>query len=331
MLHRRSFKTTLLLAFFSVLLSACSVPETEPEERWLHAEDGAYAADISPNGEYSVVSGVDNGINVWHNKDNNLLFYWQHQSEGNNLVLAIHISADNKFVVTSDREAFALWSIESGEPVGFWRIHESTIRDVAVTNNGTGILVGRSNGKVMYFEPETGRRLEFLGHQERINSVDISPNGEYALTGGNDYVAYLWSTRTGQIIHTFTHSSRISSVTLDDEGRFAFTADSKQGAKIWNAQTGAQMSNLQYIARQKIFTDAVFSDDGKYLLTGSPSRNIYLWDVKNGEQVDEWKVAAKQGTRPATAVVYAVGFVDKKTILSESSSGLAEMWTIEHE
>lgn len=329
--HRRSFKTTLLLAFSAVLLSACSVPETEPERSWQHAEEGAYAADISPNGEFSVVSGVDNGIDVWHNKDDNKIYHWQHQSEGNNLVLAIHISADNKFVVTSDREAFALWSIESGEPVGFWRIDESTIRDVAVTNNGTGILVGRSNGKVMYFEPETGRRLEFLGHQERINSVDISPNGEYALTGGNDYVAYLWSTRTGQIIHTFTHSSRISTVALDDAGRYVFTADSKQGSKIWNAQTGALVSNLQYIARQKIFTDAVFSEDGKYLLTGSPARSIYLWDVKSGEQVDEWKVAAKEGTRPATAVVYAVGFLDEKTILSESSSGLAEMWTTEHE
>ena len=318
-----------LLAFLLFSVTACTVPDTTPVNQWWHAEDGAYAADISPNGEYSVVSGVDNGINVWHNLDDNVLFHWQHQSEGNNLVLAIHISADNKFVVTSDREAFALGSIESGEPVGFWRIDESTIRDVAVTNNGKGILVGRSSGKVMYFEPETGRRLEFLGHQERINSVDISPNGEYALTGGNDYVAYLWSTQTGQIIHTFTHSSRISKVALDDAGRYVFTADSKQGSKVWDAQTGAQISNLKYIARQKIFTDAVFSEDGKHLLTGSPSRSIYMWDVRTGEQTGEWKVAAKEGTRPATAVVYAVGFMGNNTLLSESSSGLAELWAIE--
>lgn len=329
MIHRRLFQTMPLLAFLLFSVTACTVPDTTPVNQWWHAEDGAYAADISPNGEYSVVSGVDNGINVWHNLDDNVLFHWQHQSEGNNLVLAIHISADNKFVVTSDREAFALWSIESGEPVGFWRIDESTIRDVAVTNNGKGILVGRSSGKVMYFEPETGRRLEFLGHQERINSVDISPNGEYALTGGNDYVAYLWSTQTGQIIHTFTHSSRISKVALDDAGRYVFTADSKQGSKVWDAQTGAQISNLKYIARQKIFTDAVFSEDGKHLLTGSPSRSIYMWDVRTGEQTGEWKVAAKEGTRPATAVVYAVGFMGNNTLLSESSSGLAELWAIE--
>ena len=35
---------------------------------------------------------------------------------------------------------------------------------LAVSNQGRGILVGRGNGKVMFFEPKTGRRLEFLGH-----------------------------------------------------------------------------------------------------------------------------------------------------------------------
>ncbi|MBU2978344.1 hypothetical protein KO501_08915 [Alteromonas sp. C1M14] len=331
MIHRRLFQRTLSLAFFSLMLCSCTVPETDPVNKWWHAEGGIFAADISPDGKFSVVSGVDNGINVWRNTDNKLLYHWRHQSEGNNLVIAIHISSDNKYVVTADREAFALWSIETGDPVGFWRIDESSIRDVAVADDAKGVLVGRSNGHVMYFEPQTGRRLEFLGHQERINSVDLSPNGKFALTGGNDYMAYLWSTDSGQIVHTFQHGSRISKVALDDQGRYVFTADSKQDSKIWNAQTGAPVSNLKYIARQKIFTDAVFSDDGKSLLTGAPSRRIYRWNVRSGKLLQEWKVAPKEGSRPATAVVYAVGFMPNGNLLSESSSGLAELWAIEDE
>ena len=329
MIHRRLFQRILSLTAVLLFSQGCTVPDSHPLEKWQHGKDGTFAADISVDGKLSVVSGVDNGISVWQNNDEKVLYHWQHQSEGNNLVLAIHISADSRYVVTTDRDAFALWSIDSGEPVGFWRIDESTIRDVAVSNNGKGILVGRSNGKVMYFEPETGRRLEFLGHQERINSVDISPNGQFALTGSNDYLAYLWSTKTGQIIHTFTHSSRVTKVAMDDDGRYIFTADSKHDSKIWNAQTGAPISNLKYIARQKIFTDAVFSDDGKYLLTGAPSRRIYLWDVRTGEQRGEWKVAAKTGSRPATAVVYGVSFTSEGNVLSESSSGLAELWAVD--
>ncbi|MEW9797755.1 WD40 repeat domain-containing protein [Alteromonas sp. CYL-A6] len=307
-------------------LSGCTVPDTTPVKVWRYVEDGAYAADISGDGELVVVSGVQNGINVWQVGQETPLYQWAHQGEGNNQVVSLHIAADKSVVVTSDREAFALWSMETGEPVGFWRIDESSIRDVAVSNQGRGILVARSSGRIMFFEPETLRRLEFMGHQEKVNSIDISPNGKYALSGGNDYTAYLWSTETGQIIHTFTHPTRVTKVALDDQGRYAFTAGSQDKSQIWDIQTGEPVSQLQYIARQKIFTDAVFSEDGKYLLTGSPSRQVYLWDVKTGEKVEAWQVAVRESSPMPTAVVYGVGFAGDDHIITQSSSGLAELW-----
>ena len=320
-----------VLKYFSIVLVAgsiwgCTDVFVSPSETHLHSEDGAMAADISADGKLSVVSSVERGLTVWDLADNSPKYEWRHQGDGNNLVTNIHIAADGSFVVTSDREAFALWSVESGEPIGFWRIDESHIRDIAVTNNGNGILVGRSNGKVMYFEPDTGRRIEFLGHQEKINSIDISPNGRFALTGSNDYVAYLWNTDTGQIIHTFTHTNRVTRVALDDLGRFAFTADSTNNANIWDVQTGALISQLDIFVRQQIFTDAVFSENGQWLLTGSPSRRVNLWNVQTGKEISEWRVAPNEHAPLRTAVVNAVGFVDDVTIISESSSGLAEYW-----
>lgn len=328
MIQRKMFKTITLTLICTFFITACSVPETTPVASWRHAEEGAFAADISPDASIALVSGVNNGISVWRVGDKEPLYQWSHQGEGNNWVVSTHISADASYAVTSDREAFALWSLTTGEPVGFWRIDESSIRDIAVSAQGKGILVGRSNGKAMYFEPETGRRIEFFGHQEKINSVDISPNGKYALTGSNDYVAYLWSTESGQIIHTFTHPSRVTLVALDDAGRYVFTADSQQKSQIWDAQSGAPVSNLNYLARQKIFTDAVFSPDGRHLLTGSPARHVYQWEVATGDLSDEWKVAPRANMNPPTAVVYAVGYTSDNHILTESSSGLAELWKI---
>ena len=43
----------------------CSVPDTTPIQQWRHVEEGAYAADISTDGTLAVVSGVNNGVNVW--------------------------------------------------------------------------------------------------------------------------------------------------------------------------------------------------------------------------------------------------------------------------
>ncbi|WP_133470039.1 WD40 repeat domain-containing protein [Paraglaciecola marina] len=313
-----------------LFILGCSGTNDTPVSSVSHASGGSHAANISPDSSLAVVSSIDNGITVWDVTNNSQKYVWRHQDDGNNSVTNIHIAYDNSYVVTSDREAFALWNMEIGEPEGFWRIDESSIRDVAVSNQGRGILVGRGSGKVMFFEPKTGRRLEFLGHQEKINSVDISPNGFYALTGGNDYVAYLWDTRTAQVIHKFEHSSRVTEVALDDEGRYAFTADSKRAARIWDLTTGEEVSSLKYLARQRIFTTAIFSADGKYLLTGSPSRRINRWDVKTGEELNEWRVTPREGSKPASAVVHSVGFLNATEIISESSNGKLEKWNTEN-
>jgi WD40 repeat protein len=309
---------------------ACGGASDVPVSSFRHAEGGSHASHISADNTISVVSTIENGITVWDLVTNEKRYVWRHQDDGSNSVTNIHIAYDNSYVVTSDREAFALWNLSIGEPEGFWRIDESSIRDIAVSNQGRGILVGRGSGKVMFFEPKTGRRLEFLGHQEKINSVDISPNGFYALTGGNDYVAYLWDTRSGQVIHKFDHPSRVTKVALDDQGRYAFTADSKRDARIWDLVTGKEVSNLKYMARQRIFTTAVFSDDGKYLLTGSPSRRINRWDIKTGKELNEWRVSPREGSKPSAAVVHDVGFIGDSEIISESSSGLLEKWKIEN-
>jgi WD40 repeat protein len=317
----------LIPILFILLLSGCNGSSAVPLSSQLHAEGGSFAANISADASLSVVSNITNGLTVWDLKANKQLYTWSHGGEGNNTVANIHIAADNSYAVTSDREAFALWNLSNGEPEGFWRIDETTIRDIAVSDQGRGILVGRSNGKAMFFEPATGRRLEFLGHTEKINSVDISPNGYYALTGGNDYTAYLWDTRSGQVIHRFTHPSRVTMVALDDKGRYAFTADSKRAAKIWDLQTGEEISNLYFMARQRIFSTAVFSDDGKYLLTGSPAQRMNLWDVQSGSELQEWRVTPRD-TTPKSAIVYSVAFSPDNQIISESSSGLAEIWPI---
>lgn len=305
--------------------TACTIPETQPDAKSAISESGVYDADISNSGDFAVISRVHSDISVWSLTENKTLFSWRHQEEGRNIVDNIHISADETFVVTADNENFALWDTASGDPVGFWRIDESSIRDIAVSNNGRGILVGKANGKVMFFEPETGRSLEFLGHEEKVNTVDISPNGQYALTGSNDYKAYLWSTQSGQIIHVFNHANRVTKVAIDDQARFLFTSDSQADSQIWDAQTGKAVSQLHFIERQWVFTSAKFSMDGKYLLTGSPSKRLALWDVATGKTVKQWRVAPSNGPAPQSAVVYGTGFIGNE-VISISSSGNVEHW-----
>lgn len=321
-----SMKYLSILLF--ILLCGCSRVETTPVQQWKHAAQATYAAALSSDGRYAVQSSLQHGITIWDTGQQGLLYQWNHQDAENNLVFALAISPNNSHVLSADSKNFALWNIEDGENVGYWQLDESSVRDIAVSNNADHLLIGKSNGGVQHITFSSGRRLEFLGHSERINSVDLSPNGRFALTGGNDYMAYLWNTETAQIIHSFPHPSRVTKVQLDPQGRYAFTADSQSMAQIWDIQTGQPVSRLQFTARQQIFSAVRFSEDGRWLATGAPSRKLALWDVQSGEELQRWRVSPRVGSRPPSAAVHAVAFFGPNQLISESSSGLAEVWEI---
>lgn len=312
-----------------IVLSACDTQGQKPIEQWQHAIEGAYAANISNDGKYSVVSSIHNGIGFWDLDKNALLYTWYQQQEGSdNLVLAADIADDNSYVMTASRENFALWNASTGEGLGYWRVRDSNIRDIALANQARSVLLGKGNGVAVYVDMRTGRRLEFLGHQEKINSVDMLPNGRVAISGSNDFAAYVWDTKTGQVIYRFNHPSRVTMVALDAKGRYAFTADSKKAAHIWDLKTGKLISSLQYTNRQEVFSSVRFSSDGTKLLTGAPSRKVSVWAISSGERMQSWRVTPRKDIRPAGAVVYSAAFRDNTQVITESSSGYAELWQI---
>ncbi len=114
---------------------------------------------------------------------------------------------------------------------------------------------------------------------------------------------------------------------LDPQGRFAFTADSRQ-ASIWDLTTGKELSRLQFDHRFEVYTAARFANDGKWLITGAPSRQLSLWQVSDGSLLQSWRVSPHPRVKPPSAVVYGVALRDNSHLVSASSSGLAEIWTI---
>ena len=327
-----ALKLTAVGLLSLLFLQACTPSAGKPLQRYLHAEEGSYAADISNDGKWSVISSIHHGISVWDLEKNALIYQWSQQQESSdNLVLAINISNNNSHTLTASRENFALWNIETGQSEGYWKVRESNIRDIAISNNGDYLLIGKGNGSVVHVSVDTGRRLEFLGHKEKINSVDMMPNGRVAMSGGNDFIAYVWDTTSGQVIYQFNHTSRVSKVSLDPQGRFAFSADSMKSAHVWDLKTGKLISKLKGTKRHEVFSSIRFSPDGKTLVTGAASSKVSVWDIATGKRIAKWHVTPKEAKRPTGAVVYSLAFSDNNTLLTESSSGYAELWQLPNE
>ena len=300
-----------------------------PLQQYEHAIDGAFAAEISQNGAYSITSSIHHGLGLWDNRSNKLLYQWHHHNADSNDIFIVRISANNQFALSASRNEFAIWNIQTGQSVGFYKVSDSPIRDIQLSENARYVLYGQVNGKVVHLDLKTGRRLEMPIHTEKVNSVDLSANGQYALSGGNDHNAFLWNTETAQIIKQYNFKHRVSMVKLEDQGRYAFVADSQKSSQIWNIETGKLHSSLIYNARQSIFSSVRFIDNGKYLVTGNGTKTVRLWDVNSGLSLQSWTVTARKDSRPKTAVVYSATLWNGDKIATESSAGFLEIWPIQ--
>lgn len=119
----------------------------------------------------------------------------------------IRIADSERFAVTASQNNFAVWDLAWTQGKGLWSITDGLIRDVDLSSDGEQVLLGLTNGKAIYVDLVSGRRMEFLAHREKVNSVALSANGRYALTGGNDYHAYYGIPRLGKSFANLNMSS----------------------------------------------------------------------------------------------------------------------------
>ncbi|MCU4677591.1 hypothetical protein N7931_18390 [Catenovulum sp. 2E275] len=308
----------------SFLLLACNDQPVNEVLYQTHTDNGAYAADLSVYGQFAAVSS-NQGVRFWDIKTGLPKYLWQHEPNQTNQVGIVKISFDNQLVLTADKQSFALWNINTGANKGYYKIDDANIVTAAVSKQGHFVALGLLNGKILHIDMQTGRRIEYLSHQDRISALEMSANGRYILSGDYAGKAILWDTQTAQSRFEFNHNGRISQLSLDNQARFAFTANSTNESWIWDLTTGKRYSQLNYIARQQIFTAVKFSNNGKLLATGAPNQKIKIWSVESGELIAEWPFDADHFA--ATVLDFAFSENDK-LLSAETSFGALQTWEL---
>ncbi|MCL9776348.1 WD40 repeat domain-containing protein [Vibrio methylphosphonaticus] len=309
------------------LLNGCFFSNTA-EKRWDLALEGSTSLALSRDARFALLYSKQQHLQLWDLQDNQLLAKLGIQDPNENIISLIRFSDNGRFAVTATQTNFAIWDLGWSQSTGLWSIADGLIQDIAIGNNGEEVLLGLSNGKAIFIDLVTGRRLEFLAHVEKVNSVALSPNAKYALTGGNDHNAYFWSTESGQILHHFPHEQRVGTVELQRDGLYALTADTGNNAIIWDLKTGSKISQLSSWSRQLIFSAARFSDDGHRLATGSPSSRLMIWDTSSGKKLESYDVEMLKDVRPPRGVVYDAAFKNNQQVLSASSAGVVQAWSL---
>lgn len=324
----RNFYHLLSLVVVLLGISACT-PKPQQEQRHERSPSRTQAADISQDGSFSLVATSEHGLLLIDLDAQQPVHNWQHEQDGVAQIVGVAISPDNKVAVAASRETIAIWDIDSGAVLGYWRLEEAAIRDIAVSNRGRHLIIARADGVVLVFEPDSGRRLEFFGHSEGVNSIDVSGNGRYVISGSDDRRALIWRTDNAQVIQQYESDGRINRVRFNPDGSSALVASS-QTAVVMRLTSGEVVSELKHRTRHKSFLSAAFSKDGKWLVTGSPSRHLEVWRVEDGKRMKSIQVKGRSSEHPPRAAILATAFsTDSQHVITESSAGFGERWSVE--
>ncbi|MDP5293779.1 hypothetical protein Q9290_16010 [Oceanimonas sp. CHS3-5] len=313
------------LLALGLLLAGCDQSEP-PLARQVLAEGSILAAASTDDGRFTLVSSGKGPVQVWMAGDAAPLYQW-YQGQETDPVVLLASGPDGKAAATATERTVALWSLESGQNLGFYRV-EQPLRALALASNGRALLLGYQNGEVEYVNLASGRRLQFLGHQDRINSLDISANGRYALSASHDGEVMLWQTDDAAIVARWRHEHSVSLVRLDQGGRYAFSADAQGNGEVHRLPDGEVQARLEVPARGQTFISARLNVDQDLLATGGTARRLDLWRLSDGTHLHHWQVGLHTQLRPASAMVYSVAFDGAHRLYSTSSAGLGETWAL---
>ncbi len=114
-------------------------------------------------------------------------------ADNKNGVRAVAWSVDGRSVAASQPSGALLWdAAQPGAPPRSVCKDALNIRSLAFKPDGTALLCGKADGRIVGSPLRQGRELTFSGHTASVNSLRFSPRGDTLASGSSDGTIRLW-------------------------------------------------------------------------------------------------------------------------------------------
>eukprot|EP00741_Cyanophora_paradoxa_P017560 tig00020999_g16962.t1 len=260
----------------------------------------AHALSASANGRRLAATCRDRRIRVLHGITGAELAAVCGPESGLKAFGPVALSSDGlrlaSAVVAADGSVSArIWDAQTGadvavldrDPTGT----EGPAACIALSEDGSRVVVGASDGGVRLHGGRTGRLLRRLaGHAKAVTAVSLSANGNRALSASEDGTAIVWDDCLGvEIARLSGHTHGVCCAVLSADGRRAATCDGP-AVRVFSATSGALLVTLPRANALECVTALAISSDGSRLATGSTAGRVVLWDAEAGLPLAQQRV-----------------------------------------
>lgn len=179
-----------------------------------------------------------------------------------------------KYSGGQDEVSFAVQPEASGE---------LDIVSLALASDGTSLLVGTGDGRLMRFGSKSRTPVyEIKAHAGLTRAIAISPDGQYVATASSDQTVRLWNVSTGDPVAVLRgHRGAVQTVAFSPDGATLASGDQAGVIKLWNVPS--RMETIAFYAHQEDLhpgvTTLAFDRDGSRLVSGGARGTIIVWEA----------------------------------------------------
>lgn len=214
----------------------------------------------------------------------------------------------------------ALWDLTVGVPITLLHGHQTYVRSLAFSSDGTFLATTSADKTVRIWDTSTGATVESLpGQNDTTQALAFGPDGILLATGNGDI--RLRNLTTGTVTDFKGIGKRYNTLTLSSKGA-RLAVSNGYTTRIWDTatRTASTIEN-----RHGHSWSMAFSGDGARLATVGVGDPIRVWDIASGIQTatlpSHSRMAQSIAWSPDSTRLASVGSTNESIQIQEATTG----------
>jgi WD40 repeat protein len=160
--------------------------------------------------------------------------------------------------------------------------HTSSIRSIAVTNDGSRLLSGSTDSTVIMWEVCSSQRLASYAHSDSVLCVAVLPDDTAFVTGTGNGCIYIWplhadSSQSPEPVQILTaHSRAVRCLAISSNGELVYSGDVYGNICVWEVKTALQKNCWRDVHLGGVYGLAVF---GSLLASCGHDMTVRVWSL----------------------------------------------------
>jgi WD40 repeat protein len=205
----------------TLALLGCSQPESivKSEYQYQYTQSKVVDGKLPKNGHYTALLDVHN-LTLWNNQNHSVVSTWSTPFNAYHTA----ISNTNQRLAIAGKFKVAIFEASSDQAISQWDVHSfldnATVTLIQLHDSGDIVLVGMSDGGILFFDLRNGKHSKFAMHTGPLSQLIYQSTSEIWSASTDGSIA-LWRATDGKLLKEHQLPHRVMALAVSEKLMFA--------------------------------------------------------------------------------------------------------------